>query len=50
MRRGDDPAGLAREALIGLGYATAEIDMMLDGAPGESAEELIAYALRSARR
>ena len=47
VRRRDDPAGLAREALLGLGYATAEIDVMLDGAPGESAEELIAHALRS---
>ncbi|HET9103351.1 MAG TPA: Holliday junction branch migration protein RuvA [Solirubrobacteraceae bacterium] len=50
VRRGDDPVGLAREALLGLGYAIAEIDVMLDGAPGESAEALIAHALRSARR
>jgi Holliday junction DNA helicase RuvA len=50
VRRGDDPASLAREALLGLGYATAEIDMLLAGADGESTEELIQHALRSARR
>jgi len=50
VRRGDDPQSLAREALLGLGYATAEIDALLAGADGESAEELIQHALRSARR
>jgi Holliday junction DNA helicase RuvA len=48
--RGNDPPALAREALLGLGYNAAEVDELLDGAPGESTEELIAHALRSARR
>jgi Holliday junction DNA helicase RuvA len=48
--RGDDPSTLAREALLGLGYSVAEIDSLLGGASGDSAEELIAHALRSARR
>jgi Holliday junction DNA helicase RuvA len=46
----DDPHSLAREALVGLGYSTAEIDALLAGARAESPEELIAHALRSARR
>ncbi len=50
VTRSDDPVTLAREALLGLGYNANEIDALLDGAPGESTEELIAHALRSARR
>jgi Holliday junction DNA helicase RuvA len=50
VARGDDPVTLAREALVGLGYSTAEADDLLDGAPGSSTEDLIAHALRSARR
>jgi Holliday junction DNA helicase RuvA len=50
VTRSDDPATLAREALLGLGYSAAEIDGLLDGAAGESTEDLIAHALRSARR
>ena len=50
ITRADDPASLAREALVGLGYSPAEADGLLDGAPGASTEELIAHALRSARR
>ncbi len=50
VTRSDDPATLAREALLGLGYNANEIDALLDGAPGDSTEELIAHALRSARR
>ncbi len=47
----DGPATVAREALTGLGYAPNEIDALLKGAAGVgSAEELIAHALRSARR
>ena len=47
----DEPAAVAREALTGLGYAANEIDALLKGATGGgSAEELIAHALRSARR
>jgi Holliday junction DNA helicase RuvA len=50
VSRSDDPATLAREALLGLGYNANEIDALLDGASGESTEELISHALRSARR
>jgi Holliday junction DNA helicase RuvA len=50
VTRSDDPSSLAREALLGLGYSASEVDGLLDGAPGESAEDLIAHALRSARR
>jgi Holliday junction DNA helicase RuvA len=50
VARTDDPGSQAREALLGLGYSPAEIDELLDGARGESTEELISHALRSARR
>ncbi|HLI59250.1 MAG TPA: Holliday junction branch migration protein RuvA [Solirubrobacteraceae bacterium] len=47
----DAPVSVAREALAGLGYAPNEIDVLLTGAADDdSAEELIAHALRSARR
>jgi holliday junction DNA helicase RuvA len=46
----DDPRTLAREGLLGLGYSAQEADELLDGAPGETAEDLIAHALRTARR
>jgi len=47
---GDDPRALARDGLLGLGYTPLEVDELLDGAEGERPEELIAYALRTARR
>lgn len=47
---GDDPRMLAREGLIGLGYTLQEAESLLDGAPGETTEELIAHALRTAAR
>jgi holliday junction DNA helicase RuvA len=50
ISRGEDPLSLAREALLGLGYNAGEIDELLAGADGESTEDLIAHALRSARR
>jgi Holliday junction DNA helicase RuvA len=50
VARSDDPGSQAREALLGLGYSSPEIDELLDGARGESTEELISHALRSARR
>jgi holliday junction DNA helicase RuvA len=43
------PRLLAREGLVELGYAPVEADELLRGAEGESAEELIAHALRGAR-
>jgi holliday junction DNA helicase RuvA len=43
-----DPRGLAREGLMHLGYTLTEAEQLLDGAEGESAEELIAAGLRRA--
>jgi Holliday junction DNA helicase RuvA len=50
VRRSSDPRSVARDALIGLGYTPLEVDELLDEAAGESPEELIADALRAARR
>jgi Holliday junction DNA helicase RuvA len=50
VARSDDPLALAREGLLGLGYSPVEVVELLDGAAGDTAEELIAGALRSARR
>jgi holliday junction DNA helicase RuvA len=50
ISRGDDPRMVAREGLIGLGYSPQEADDLLDGASGERPEDLIAEALRTARR
>jgi Holliday junction DNA helicase RuvA len=46
----DDPRTLAREGLVGLGFSAQEADSLLDGAPGDTPEDLIAHALRGARR
>jgi holliday junction DNA helicase RuvA len=45
----DDPLSLARQGLLGLGFEAREIDVLLDKADGDTAEELIAEALRAAR-
>jgi holliday junction DNA helicase RuvA len=50
VTRSDDPRALAREGLIGLGYSPQEVDQLLDGVSGDRAEELIAQALKAARR
>jgi Holliday junction DNA helicase RuvA len=50
ITRGDDPRTLARDGLLELGYAPQEADELLAGVSGERAEELIAAALRTARR
>ncbi|MGH2861084.1 MAG: Holliday junction branch migration protein RuvA [Solirubrobacteraceae bacterium] len=50
VRRSDDPHAIAREGLIGLGYSPQEADSLLDGVSGDSPEDLISKALRSARR
>lgn len=50
VRRRDDPRELARDGLLGLGFTPAEAEELLADAPGEAAEELIAHALRTARR
>lgn len=43
------PRGLAHEGLVSLGYNALEADELLRNSEGESAEELIAAALKSAR-
>jgi holliday junction DNA helicase RuvA len=45
----DDPRALAREGLLGLGFNPQEADAMLDGAAGDTPEDLIAEALRAVR-
>ena len=45
----NDPRSLAREGLLGLGFTTQEADGMLDGAAGETPEDLIGEALRATR-
>ncbi len=49
ITRSDDPRTIARQGLVGLGFAPAEIDELLDQATGETPEDLIAEALRAAR-
>jgi len=44
------PRTLARDGLLELGYSAPEADELLKGATGERAEDLIAHALRMARR
>jgi Holliday junction DNA helicase RuvA len=45
----DDPRVLARDGLVELGFPHAEAERLLGLASGESAEELLAGALRAAR-
>jgi holliday junction DNA helicase RuvA len=49
-RRGQGPRGLAREGLLELGYTPGEAEELLRDVEGESAEELLSQALRTARR
>ena len=44
----DDPRLLARDGLVGLGYTLAEAERLLEAAEGETAEDLIGAALRTA--
>jgi holliday junction DNA helicase RuvA len=46
---GDDPLTLAREGLLGLGFNPQEADALLRQTDGDTAEDLIAGALRGAR-
>jgi holliday junction DNA helicase RuvA len=48
-RRVESPRTLARDGLVELGYTHGEAEELLRGAEGESAEELLAQALRTAR-
>jgi len=44
----EDPRALAREGLLNLGYTPPEAERLLSGAEGESPEEIVQAALRSA--
>jgi holliday junction DNA helicase RuvA len=48
-RRGEGPRGLAHDGLLELGYGPGEAEELLRDAHGDSAEDLIAHALRAAR-
>ncbi|HET9074600.1 MAG TPA: Holliday junction branch migration protein RuvA [Solirubrobacteraceae bacterium] len=50
VTRGDDPRSLAREGLASLGLSLEEAEGLLADVEGESPEELIAAALKAARR
>jgi Holliday junction DNA helicase RuvA len=50
VTRSDSARALAREGLVGLGFSLQEADGLLDGAPGDTPEDLIAHALKEARR
>jgi Holliday junction DNA helicase RuvA len=49
VTRGDDPRLTAREGLLELGFQPAEAQALLEVAEGETAEQLLASALRGAR-
>ena len=46
----DEPHVIAREGLIGLGYSVQEAEGLLSGIDADTPEDLIAEALRAARR
>jgi Holliday junction DNA helicase RuvA len=50
ITRTDDPRMLARDGLLGLGFSPVEADKLLDGASGDTPEDLIAHALKGTRR
>jgi holliday junction DNA helicase RuvA len=53
VRRGsgeDAPRELARDGLLELGFAAAEAERLLAGVDGDTAEDLLAEALRATRR
>ena len=49
VTRGDDPPNVARDGLLELGFQAAEAQALLADAQGDTAEELLASALRGAR-
>jgi Holliday junction DNA helicase RuvA len=44
----EDPRSMAREGLLNLGYTPVEAERLLEGAGGESPEEIVQAALRNA--
>jgi Holliday junction DNA helicase RuvA len=49
-RLSEDPHGLARDGLLGLGFSAQEAEELLADAPSGTPEDRIAHALRGARR
>ena len=49
VHRSEEPCELARAGLVELGYSGSEAEALLAGVQGDSAEQLIAGALRAAR-
>jgi Holliday junction DNA helicase RuvA len=49
VTKSDDPRTLARQGLVGLGFSPQEADELLDGAEGETPEDLISEALKAKR-
>jgi holliday junction DNA helicase RuvA len=49
VTRSDDPRHVARDGLLELGFQVAEAQALLEAAEGDTAEELLASALRGAR-
>jgi holliday junction DNA helicase RuvA len=49
VTRSDDPRHVARDGLLELGFQAAEAQALLEAADGDTAEELLASALRGAR-
>ena len=50
IARAPAPRALASEGLLGLGFSPQEAYRLLDDAPGDTPEDLIAHALKGARR
>jgi Holliday junction DNA helicase RuvA len=50
VSRAGDARHIARDGLLELGFAPAEAQALLEGADGDTAEELLASALKAARR
>lgn len=48
-RAQEDHFGLARDGLLELGFSAAEAERLLQGAKGDSAQELISQALKASR-
>lgn len=49
ITRAEDPRGLARDGLLGLGFTPQEVERLLDASDGDTPEALIAAALKAAR-
>ncbi len=50
VTRGDDPRRIARDGLVELGFTMQEAEQLVAGADGDSAEDLLASALKAARQ